>query len=71
MNFAGMSPVRHTTGELAPYAEARAAAEFSMPTPGTTEYTPGRPVDWAYPNAMYAVVCSCRGPITRSLSPAR
>jgi hypothetical protein len=34
----------HNTGALAPCAEIRAALEFRKPGPGTTEYTPSRPV---------------------------
>ena len=33
-------------------AEQSAAAVLSTPGPGTTENTPGRPVDFAYPIAM-------------------
>ena len=47
MNSEGTCPVMHMTGALAPYAEHRAAAAFSIPGPGTTEKTPFRPVDLA------------------------
>ena len=61
----GISAVTHTTAVLAPYAVQSAADELSTPGPGTTVYTPTLPVDLAYPKAMYAQACSCRGTMTR------
>lgn len=47
MNCDGTSPVMHSTGSLQPQAVHSAAAELSTPGPGTTQYTPGRPVERA------------------------
>jgi hypothetical protein len=43
----GTWPVMHSTGALQPMAVQSAAAVFRTPGPGTTEKTPGRPVERA------------------------
>jgi hypothetical protein len=47
INAEGISLVNPTSGALAPYADSTAADAFNTPGPGTTENTPGRPVDCA------------------------
>ena len=60
----GISLVTHTVGVLVASEVSIPALALRTPGPGTTLNTPGRPVDWAYPSAMYAQACSWRAPIT-------
>src|SRR3954465_5609206 len=60
MAAVGPWPVMHTIGTESMYASASGVTMLVAPGPLVTMATPGRPVAWAYPSAMWPAPCSWR-----------